>query len=111
MISVVIPTHNRSALLSRTLASALAQRGVEMRVIVVDDGSRDETAAMLARVGDPRLTILRHEQARGVSAARNAGIAAATGEWVAFLDDDDLWSPTKLAEQVSAATDAKANER
>ena len=77
-------------------------------MIVVDDGSQDETPARLAELGDPRLTVIRHETSRGVAVARNAGIAAARGRWVSFLDDDDLWSPHKLRAQLDSADAAGA---
>lgn len=100
-VSIVIPTHNRSDLLSKTLRSALRQEGVEFEIIVVDEASTDETPALLTSVHDRRLRVLRHDQARGLSAARNSGAAHARGEWLAFLDDDDLWAPDKLYRQVS----------
>ena len=102
-VSVVIPTRDRSRLLALTLRSALWQRGVDLEVVVVDDGSTDDTAAMVAALADPRLRLLRHDHPQGVSAARNRGIAEAGGAWVAFLDDDDLWAPDKLARQLEAA--------
>ena len=102
-VSVVIPTRNRARLLSNTLRSALEQRDVELEVIVVDDGSDDETPAVLVGVDDPRLRVVRLERARGPNGARNAGIEAAVGEWIAFLDDDDLWAPAKLRRQLDAA--------
>jgi len=101
--TVIIPTRDRWPLLRTTLRSALAQEGVELEVVVVDDGSTDETAAGLAAVGDERVRVLRHASSRGVATARNAGVAAARGEWLAFLDDDDLWSPDKLRTQRDAA--------
>jgi glycosyltransferase involved in cell wall biosynthesis len=107
-VSVVIPTRDRWTRLIRTLKGALAQEDVEHEVIVVDDGSRDETPERLAQVADPRLRIVRHERSRGVSGARNAGVAEARGEWLAFLDDDDLWAPHKLRAQVAAATARRA---
>jgi glycosyltransferase involved in cell wall biosynthesis len=107
-VSVVIPTRDRWPLLSTTLWGALAQQGVEHEVIVVDDGSGDETPHRLAAVDDHRLRVVRHEHSRGVAAARNSGIAEARGEWLAFLDDDDLWSPHKLALQIAAARAGKA---
>jgi glycosyltransferase involved in cell wall biosynthesis len=105
-VSVVVPTRNRSQLLAWTLRSVLGQRGVDLEVIVVDEASTDDTPAMLAALGDTRVRVVRHDVARGVSAARNRGIAEVRGEWVAFIDDDDLWAPDKLARQLQAAHDA-----
>lgn len=102
-VSVVVPTRNRSRLLATTLRSVLRQRDVDLEVIVVDEGSTDDTPAMLAALGDPRVRIVRHDTPLGVSTARNRGAAEARGEWVAFLDDDDLWAPVKLASQLHAA--------
>ena len=108
-VSVVVPTRSRWHLLSTAaLPSALEQEDVELEVIVVDDGSGDETPARLAELDDSRLTVVRHESSRGVSVARNAGIEAARGRWVSFLDDDDLWSPRKLREQIDSAETAHA---
>jgi glycosyltransferase involved in cell wall biosynthesis len=106
-VTVVIPTRDRWPLLSRTaLRSALGQRHVEHEVVVVDDGSVDGTAERLHEVADPRLRVVRHDRPLGVSRARNAGIAAARGEWVAFLDDDDLWAPDKLRIQLDVARES-----
>jgi glycosyltransferase involved in cell wall biosynthesis len=102
-VSVVVPTHNRSELLTLTLSSVLRQRDVDLEVIVVDEASTDETAAILAGIGDSRVRTFRHEIPRGVSTARNHGTAEARGDWVAFTDDDDLWAPDKLARQLQAA--------
>ena len=102
-VTVVIPTRDRAEILQRTLGGALAQEGVDHDVIVVDDGSRDGTAARVEGLGDPRVRVLRHEESRGVAAARNAGIREARGEWLAFLDDDDLWAPDKLRTQIDGA--------
>jgi glycosyltransferase involved in cell wall biosynthesis len=101
-VSVVLPTHDRDDLLPFAVASVLRQRDVDLELIVVDDGSRDGTAAYLERFSDPRVVVARHPVARGVSAARNAGIARASGPVVAFLDDDDLWAPDKLHLQLEA---------
>jgi glycosyltransferase involved in cell wall biosynthesis len=102
-VSVVVPTHNRSQLLALTLGSVLRQREVDLEVIVVDDGSSDDTADVVAGLGDARIRVVRHDTPQGVAAARNRGIAEAAGRWVAFLDDDDLWAPDKLARQLQAA--------
>jgi glycosyltransferase involved in cell wall biosynthesis len=109
-VSVVIPTRNRWPLLStRALPSALAQVDVQHEVIVVDDGSADETRTLLAEIHDGRLRVIRHEDRNGVARARNAGIAAAQAAWVAFLDDDDAWSPRKLRVQLDAASSRNAD--
>jgi glycosyltransferase involved in cell wall biosynthesis len=105
-VSVVIPTRGRGRLLALTLRGVLRQRDVDFEVVVVDDGSTDDTADMVTRLEDRRIQLLRHDRSRGVSAARNTGIAAARGEWVAFCDDDDLWAPDKLALQLEAAARA-----
>jgi glycosyltransferase involved in cell wall biosynthesis len=108
-VSVVIPTHSRWDLLATAaLPAAFGQEDVELEVIVVDDGSTDETAKSLARLEDPRLRVVRHDRPRGVAQARNSGIAAAAGEWIALLDDDDLWAPRKLRTQLDAAAAAGA---
>ena len=101
-VSVVIPTKSRSPLLRRAVAAALAQERVELEVIVVDDGSDDDTPAMLRELADPRVVVLAHERPLGVARSRNDGLARASAPWVAFLDDDDLWSPTRLARQLDA---------
>jgi glycosyltransferase involved in cell wall biosynthesis len=104
-VSVVIPTRDRRRLLeSFALPSARAQRHVRIEVLVVDDGSSDGTAEAVTALGDPRIRLVRNDSPRGVSASRNAGVAAAAGNWVAFLDDDDLWAPTKLQRQLAAAS-------
>ena len=107
-VSVVIPTRDRWELLQRALRGALGQTGVELEVVVVDDGSADGTPERLAGHSDERLRVVRHERSLGVARARNDGIAAAHGEWVAFLDDDDLWAPDKLSRQLAAGERAGA---
>ncbi len=102
-VSVVIPTHDRKNLLLLAIRSALSQRGVEVEVIVVDDGSTDGSWEALHSINDPRIRLVHHGSSLGVATARNAGAAAAVGSWIAFLDDDDVWSPDKLAEQLDAA--------
>jgi glycosyltransferase involved in cell wall biosynthesis len=109
-VTTVIPTRNRWHMLSTSaLPSALEQEAVEHEVIVVDEGSSDETAAELAKLEEARLRVIRHDSPRGVAQARNAGIVAAQGAWVAFLDDDDLWSPRKLRRQLDAAGEIGAS--
>jgi glycosyltransferase involved in cell wall biosynthesis len=102
-VTVVIPTKDRAHLLGATLRGALWQQGVDFEVVVVDDGSNDGTSDVVAQADDLRVRLVRHERSLGVARARNRGIEEARGEWIAFLDDDDLWAPNKLAAQLEAA--------
>ncbi|NHC12727.1 glycosyltransferase family 2 protein [Motilibacter deserti] len=105
LVSVVIPTRNRARMLPRALATILEQELEDpgsLEIVVVDDGSTDDTPQVLAALGDPRLRVLRHDHATGVSRARNDGTAYARGRWVAWLDDDDFWAPEKLRLQLAA---------
>ena len=97
LVSVVIPTYNYAHFLIGAVESALAQTYPDREVIVVDDGSTDDTRDRLAPF-DGRIRYI-HQENRGLSAARNAGIRAARGPLIAFLDSDDLWHPEKLAVQ------------
>lgn len=98
LVSLVLTTYNRPALLRRALQSVLAQTYPQLQIIVVDDGSTDETGAWLASLGE-QIHLIRQEHT-GISAARNRGIAAATGTFLSFLDDDDFIAPSKIARQV-----------
>jgi glycosyltransferase involved in cell wall biosynthesis len=101
-VTVVIPTYNRAHFLPRSLDSVLAQTHEDFEVLVVDDGSSDGTAALMAdyRDRDGRVRYLVQPQNAGVSAARNRGLHEARGEFIAFLDSDDEWFPEKLKRQV-----------
>ncbi|TCU73595.1 glycosyl transferase family 2 [Bradyrhizobium sp. R2.2-H] len=103
-VSVVIPAKNAAAYVGETLASALTQGDVG-EVIVVDDGSTDDTVAIVRAMRDPRLRLL-HNDAAGVSAARNLGARHASGEWLLFLDADDRLRPGAVAALLSAARGA-----
>ena len=98
LVSVIIPTYNRAHVLSRAVESVLDQTWPRVEVIVVDDGSTDGTSKLLAGYGDA-LRVIRQPNA-GVSAARNTGIRASRGEFVALLDSDDQWTPDKLSCQM-----------
>jgi glycosyltransferase involved in cell wall biosynthesis len=98
LVSVIIPTYNRGWVLREAIDSVLAQEFKDFELIVVNDGSTDDTGQILEAYGQD-LMILRQTN-RGVSAARNRGIAAAKGRLIAFLDSDDLWLPRKLSSQV-----------
>ena len=107
-VSVILPTMDRWGLLTRALASVLAQEDVDLEVLVIDDGSSDGTPTRLGAIGDPRLRVLVQESNQGVARARNRGIEEADGEWIAFLDDDDFWAPTCLREHLRSIADAGA---
>jgi glycosyltransferase involved in cell wall biosynthesis len=101
-VSVVIPTYNSSATLVAAIESVRTQTSVPAQIIVVDDASTDDTLFRLEMLGGPDLSILRHTENRGGAAARNRGIEAASGDFIAFLDADDLWAPQKLELQLEA---------
>lgn len=103
-ISIVVPCHNAERFVSATLRSVLAQQGFDLDVIVVDDGSTDGSADLVAKAF-PSVTLLRQPN-QGVAAARNAGIAQARHDWVAFVDADDIWLPGKLRAQWTALQSA-----
>jgi glycosyltransferase involved in cell wall biosynthesis len=102
LVSVVIPARNRQALLRSTIDSVYAQTYARLEIIVIDDGSTEPLTYERSVDRARPVTFFRNESAVGVAAARNAGIAQAQGRFVAFLDDDDLWAPNKVAAQVAA---------
>jgi teichuronic acid biosynthesis glycosyltransferase TuaG len=111
LVSVIIPALNAAAVVAETLESVRAQTFKDFEVIIVDDGSTDATAAIARRYceTDPRFSLIQQPN-QGVSVARNAAIGRARGEWIAFLDADDVWLPEKLARQLElAAADPLAN--
>jgi len=101
LVSVVIPAMNAAATVAQAVHSVLDQTVQDFEVIVVDDGSSDATADVVASIPDARVHVVRQPN-RGAAAARNAGILSARGNWVAFLDADDLWLPHKLEVQLQA---------
>jgi glycosyltransferase involved in cell wall biosynthesis len=102
-ITVIIPTYNRSQFVVEAVESVLSQTYPDFEVIVVDDGSTDDTVAVLRRF-EGRIRLVRQEN-RGPAAARNRGLSEASGEFIAFLDSDDLWDKRKLERQVSFLED------
>lgn len=105
LISVVIPTRNRAALLGRALNSALGQTYSPLEVIVVSDGSEDETEDFMRKMEETHENVrfLSYFPGQGGNHARNIGVQAAQGQWIAFLDDDDEWHPDKLRLQMELA--------
>lgn len=100
LVSVIIPAYNRAALIGESLESVYAQTYEPLEVIVVDDGSTDDLESALSPYLRQGLRLIRHETNKGAPTARNAGIAEAKGEFIAFLDSDDLWEPDKTKQQV-----------
>ena len=100
MISVIIPTYNRAHLLPRALDSILSQSCLPNEIIVVDDGSTDDTSVLMTSVY-PEIVFIQQSNT-GVSCTRNVGIKRASGDWIAFLDSDDEWFPEKLEVQMNA---------
>lgn len=108
LVSIVLPLYNGRAYVTETLASIAAQTEQNAELIVIDDGSTDDSAALVREVcqasPSPVLqhVVMQRQENQGVAAARNAGIARARGTWIAFIDQDDLWLPHKLATQLAA---------
>jgi glycosyltransferase involved in cell wall biosynthesis len=103
-VSVIIPAYNAMTYLPATMESLLQQTFTDFEVLVIDDGSSDNTAAWVTQIRSRRVQLISQPN-QGMCAARNQGIALAQGEYIAFLDADDLWHPTKLAKQVSCLDD------
>ncbi len=101
LVSVVVPCFNSAATISRTLESILAQGYPALDVIVVDDASSDDSCRMVEAYADRGVRLIRQHRNLGASAARNAGIGAAKGDYIAFLDADDTWTPGKIDKQIA----------
>lgn len=101
-VSVIMPAYNAAATIARSIDSVLAQTLGDLELIVIDDASTDATVALVERYAssDARVRLVRQPQNAGVAAARNAGMAVARGDYVAFLDSDDRWHPRKLEWQI-----------
>lgn len=99
-VSVILPTYNRAHLIGRAIQSVLAQTYHDFELIIIDDGSTDNTRSVIEDFDDDRIVYIKHEQNKGVAAARNTGIATVKGKYIAFLDSDDQWMPGKLASQI-----------
>jgi hypothetical protein len=102
-VSAVIPSRNRPQFVRRAVLSALSQTFTDLEVLVVVDGPDATTVKVLEQMNDPRLRVIELEESVGASEARNIGAAQAHGKWVALLDDDDEWQPTKIEKQLTAA--------
>jgi glycosyltransferase involved in cell wall biosynthesis len=108
IVSVIIPTYNRGRLLREAVQSVLAQTFADWELIVVDDGSTDDTEQFVRDLYDPRIRFVFLAHSGSAGSVRNAGVARARGTWIAFLDSDDLWPPQKIERQLAAV---EANPR
>ena len=109
LVSVIIPTRNRPQLVHRAIASVLAQTFQDFEIVVVVDGEDPATVVSLSSIGDARLRWFVCEESVGGAEARNVGVRMATSPWVALLDDDDEWLPSKLEDQLAEAKTARPN--
>lgn len=100
-ISIVIPTHNSEKTIAKTIDSVLKQSFTDFELIVINDGSQDKTLEVVTNINDSRIKVLSYPNA-GANVSRNRGLYIAEGEFVSFLDADDIWSPDKLASQLQA---------
>lgn len=102
LVSVIIPTYRRAALVPRAIESVRRQTYRNLEILVVDDASPDDTREVVESIADTRLRYIRHDKNKGLPAVRNTGIRSARGEYIAFLDDDDEWKEEKLEKQLDA---------
>lgn len=100
LVSIIMPAYNSEQYISRSIQSVIDQTYTDWELIVIDDCSRDETCEAVSSFGDSRIKLLRNETNSGAAISRNYGLREARGRWIAFLDSDDLWLPTKLEEQL-----------
>ena len=103
MVSIIMPAYNAEKTIRQSIESVLAQTYRDWELIVIDDGSRDDTAQILSdfSLQDARICFSKNEKNSGASYTRNRAISLAKGEWIAFLDSDDLWKPEKLEKQLA----------
>ncbi|MGI9235413.1 MAG: glycosyltransferase family 2 protein [Woeseiaceae bacterium] len=107
-VSVVIPAYNRANFLGDAITSVINQTFADLEIIVVDDGSTDDTRAVVDNLADDRIRYIRHDENKGANAARNTGIRLARGRYIAFQDSDDRWSPQKLQRQIVSCKSSAA---
>jgi len=105
LVTVVIPTYNRVEFVQQAIASVIAQTYIHWELIIVDDGSDDGTAAAINSINDRHIKVLQLKHSGNIAYLRNTGAKAGTGEWIAFLDSDDLWVPKKLEIQLNNLMD------
>src|SRR5688572_15976770 len=109
LVSVVIPAYNRENFIKAAVESVQAQDIDDIEIIVVDDCSKDKTVSVVEKMTDPRIRLIKHEQNKGEAGARNTGVRAAQGKYVAYLDSDDTWLPGKLKAQIDVMESASSD--
>jgi glycosyltransferase involved in cell wall biosynthesis len=109
LVSVIVPAYNAEKTILETVQSVLQQTFSEFELIVINDGSTDGTLEVLATVGDPRLAVFSYENG-GLATARNRGVERSSGEFITFIDADDLWTPEKIESQVAALQQSMRSE-
>jgi glycosyltransferase involved in cell wall biosynthesis len=100
-VSVIVPSYNRVSLLQKTVASVISQTFTDWELIIVDDGSTDDTVDVIQSMNDPRISVLTVPHCGNIAMLRNTGAQHSSGEWIAFLDSDDIWLPGKLEIQLN----------
>ena len=100
LVSIITPSYNTAQFIAETINCVLAQTYTNWEMIIVDDCSKDDTDAVVAQFADPRIRYLKNEKNSGAAVSRNRALREAKGKWIAFLDSDDLWDPTKLEKQI-----------
>lgn len=100
-VSIVVPVYNAAECIADTIMSVLNQNHTDLELLLVDDGSTDESRSIIEKYVSEKTVLLDNEEGKGAAGARNTGIKAATGHYIAFLDADDLWHPEKLSRQVA----------
>lgn len=108
-VSVIIPVYNRSETISRSINSALKQDYENTEIIIVDDGSEDDSRKIIESFDDSRIKAIYHDKNQGANAARNTGINAASGDVISFLDSDDEWRQNKLSSDINALKSSTTN--
>ena len=101
LVSIITPSYNTARFIAETINSVLAQTYTNWEMIIVDDCSKDDTDAVVSSFADSRIRYLKNEKNSGAAVSRNRALREAKGKWVAFLDSDDLWEPTKLEKQIA----------
>ena len=99
MVSVIIPTYNRADTIKRSIESVLSQSYQDFEIIIIDDGSTDDTYRVVKEIRDTRICYIKGDKRMGANAARNIGVQRAKGEFIAFQDSDDIWRKDKLENQ------------